>query len=202
MTDRIRPQPHGPASAPTAADLDARDPLAGFAAEFHKPPGMIYLDGNSLGLLCKPAEAALYEAVESWRTRAILGWTEGPDPWFEMSRKAARMLAPLLGADPADVMVGQSTTVNLHQLLATYYDPTGPAPRILIDEWCFPSDRYAVESHLRLRGRDPEKDLVVVPDRDICSRRRTFWPRWTRASGWPSCRRSSTGPASSSTCRA
>ena len=83
-----------------------------------------------------------------------------------MSRKASRLLAPLLGAEPADVMVGQSTTVNLHQLLATYYDPAGPAPRVLIDEWSFPSDRYAVESHLRLRGRDPATDLVVVPYRD------------------------------------
>jgi kynureninase len=150
----------------TAAELDARDPLAAFAAEFHKPPGTIYLDGNSLGLLCKPAEAALMEAVEAWRTRAILGWTEGPDPWFDMSRNASRLLAPLLGAQPADVLVGQSTTINLHQLLATYYDPTGPAPKILIDEWCFPSDRYAIESHLRLRGRDPTTDLVVVSYRD------------------------------------
>jgi kynureninase len=43
-----------------AADLDARDLLAGFAAEFAKPPGQIYLDGNSLGLLCKPAEAGMH----------------------------------------------------------------------------------------------------------------------------------------------
>jgi kynureninase len=149
-----------------AAELDARDPLAEFAAEFDKPPGQIYLDGNSLGLLCKPAETALREAVESWRSRVILGWTDGPEPWFDMSRKAGGLLAPILGAEPEDVMVGQSTTVNLHQLLATYYDPLGPRPRILIDEWCFPSDRYAVESHLRLRGRDPQRDLVVVPSRD------------------------------------
>jgi len=145
-----------------AADLDARDSLAEFAAEFDKPAGQIYLDGNSLGLLCKPAESTLRNAIESWRSRAILGWTEGSDPWFDISRQAARLLAPILGAEPDDVMVGQSTTVNLHQLLATYYDPTGPRPRILIDEWCFPSDRYAVESHLRLRGRDPQRDLVVV----------------------------------------
>ena len=150
----------------TAAELDEQDPLAAFAAEFHKPPGTIYLDGNSLGLLCKPAEAALHEAVESWRTQGILGWTEGPDPWFEMSRKVSRLLAPLLGADPADVMVGQSTTVNLHQLLATYYDPDGPAPKVLIDEWAFSSDRYAVESHLRLRGRNPATNLVVVSHRE------------------------------------
>src|SRR5947209_8833240 len=150
---------------PTAAELDAADPLAPFAAEFHKPADTIYLDGNSLGLLCKPAEAALMEAVEAWRTRAILGWTEGPDPWFDMARKAAWRLAMLLGAPAEDVMVGQSTTVNLHQLLATYYDPTGLAPRILTDEWCFPSDRYAIESHLRMRGGDPASDLVVVPYR-------------------------------------
>jgi kynureninase len=150
---------------PTAAELDAADPLAPFVAEFHKPPDAIYLDGNSLGLLCKPAEAALMEALEAWRTRAILGWTEGPEAWFEMSRKAARRLAPLLGAPAEDVMVGQSTTVNLHQLLATFYDPAGFAPKVLIDEWCFPSDRYAIESHLRLRGREPADDLVVVPCR-------------------------------------
>jgi kynureninase len=149
----------------TAAELDAADVLAPFAAEFYKPPDTIYLDGNSLGLLCKPAEAAVTEALEAWRTRAILGWTDGPNPWFDMSRNAARLLAPLLGALAEDVMVGQSTTVNLHQLLATFYDPTGPAPRILIDEWCFPSDRYAIESHLRMRGGDPASDLVVVPNR-------------------------------------
>jgi len=71
------------------AELDAADPLAGFATEFYKPAGQIYLDGNSLGLLCRPAEAALAEALESWRSRAILGWTAGPEPWFEMSRRAA-----------------------------------------------------------------------------------------------------------------
>jgi kynureninase len=152
-------------SLANTAELDAQDPLASFADEFFKPSGTIYLDGNSLGLLCKPAEAALKEAVESWRSRAILGWTDGPEPWFEMSRKASRMMATILGAEAADVMVGQSTTVNLHQLLATYYDANGPYPKILIDEWSFPSDRYAVESHLQLRGRDPAADLVVVPHR-------------------------------------
>src|SRR5262249_37806089 len=111
-------------------------------------------------------EEALHEALEAWRQRAILGWTEGPGPWFDMSRRAAALLAPILGADAADVMVGQSTTINLHQLLATFYDANGPRPRILIDEHCFPTDRYAVESHLRLRGRDPVRNLVAVPSPD------------------------------------
>src|SRR5205085_8188818 len=121
---------------------------------------------NSLGLLCRPAEASLHEAVAAWRALAIRGWTEGPEPWFALSRKAAGLLAAILGAGPDDVMVGQSTTVNLHQLLATFYDPTGPRPRILIDAQSFPTDRYAVDSHLRLRGRDPARDLVTVECRD------------------------------------
>src|SRR6516164_4511772 len=110
---------------PPADELDARDELAAFAREFAKPPGLVYLDGNSLGLLCRPAEEALHAAVEAWRERAVLGWTEGPEPWFGLSRRVAGLLAPVLGAEPDDVMVGQSTTVNLHQLLATYYDPNG-----------------------------------------------------------------------------
>src|SRR5580765_3326585 len=104
----------------TATDLDARDALAPLIKAFAKPPGTIYLDGNSLGLLCRPAADALQRAVDTWRERAILGWTEGAEPWFDMSRRAAALLAPILGADAADVMVGQSTTVNLHQLLATF----------------------------------------------------------------------------------
>jgi kynureninase len=158
--------PRAAQTTPTADDLDARDPLASFAAEFAKPANSIYLDGNSLGLLCRPAEEKLRQALEAWRLRAVLGWTEGPEPWFDMSRQAAALLAPILGADAADLMVGQSTTVNLHQLLATFYDPHGPRPRILIDEHSFPTDRYAIESHLRLRGRNPDRDLVVVPSPD------------------------------------
>ena len=149
-----------------ARELDSCDALAPFAAEFAKPEGQIYLDGNSLGLLGRSAELALQTAIDSWRQHAILGWTEGDDSWFGMARQAAALLAPILGASPEDVMVGQSTTVNLHQALATFYDPAGSRPKILIDSLSFPSDRYAVESHLRLRGRNPVDDLVVVASED------------------------------------
>lgn len=146
----------------TAAVLDARDALAGLAMEFAKPPNRIYLDGNSLGLLCRPAEAALRGALDAWREHAIQGWTAGPDPWFDLPRRVAQLLAPLLGAEAGDVMVGQSTTVNLHQLFATHYDPNSSRPRVLIDIHSFPTDRYAVASHLALRGRDPVRNLIVV----------------------------------------
>ncbi len=146
----------------TAAELDAADELAEFAREFARPPGVAYLDGNSLGLMCHAAERGLMRAVEAWRTRAVQGWTDGPDPWFGLSRRAAGLLAPLLGADPDDVMVGQSTTINLHQLLATFHGP-GTRPKVVIDATHFPSDRYAVDSHLRGRGLDPVAEVVLVP---------------------------------------
>lgn len=147
----------------TATQLDAADELAGFAAEFAKPPG-VYMDGNSLGLLCRAADASLQAAIETWRALGIRGWTEGLEPWFGMARAASARLAPLLGCEPADVMVGGSTTVNLHQLLSTFCDPHRG---VLIDGTHFPSDRYAVDSFLRAHGRDPTRDLLVDgPDPD------------------------------------
>jgi kynureninase len=143
---------------PTAADLDAADELAGFADEFAKPPG-VYMDGNSLGLMCHAADASLREAIEAWRTLGIRGWTEGDSPWFGMSRKASALLAPLLGCEPDDVMVGNSTTVNLHQILATFWNPQWG--KILLDETHFPTDRYAVESFLRSQDRDPADEIVI-----------------------------------------
>jgi kynureninase len=143
----------------TPAQLDAIDELARFAAEYIKPPG-IYLDGNSLGLMCHAAEASLRDAVVAWRTLAIRGWTEGAEPWFGMARAVSAWLAPLLGCEPDDVMVGNSTTVNLHQILATFW--TTERPKILIDETHFPTDRYAVESFLRGKGRSRDH-LLVIP---------------------------------------
>ena len=143
----------------TAAQFDAADDLAGFAAEFAKPPG-VYLDGNSLGLMGRAAESSLRDAIEAWRALGIGGWTGGPAPWFGLARQASARLAPILGCEPDDVMVGNSTTGNLHQLLATF---AGAAcQEIVIDATHFPSDRYAVESHIRSTGRRPEAVLSVV----------------------------------------
>ena len=75
----------------------------------------------------------------------------------------AALLAPLLGADPDDVMVGQSTTANLHQLLATFADPAGG---VLVDATAFPSDRYAARSFLRAEPAlvHPGPDRLLTTD--------------------------------------
>jgi kynureninase len=96
----------------------------------------------------------------------IGGWLNGDPPWFAQVEQAALLLAPLVGARPDEVTLGASTTVNLHQLLATLYRPAGNRTRILMDGLAFPTDRYAVASQFRLRGRNPQAEVTFVPPRD------------------------------------
>lgn len=146
--------------------LDQADPLARFRAEFHLPPGRIYLDGNSLGLLSRRAEAHLRRVLDEWRTLGISGWTDATPPWITLSETIAARLAPLLGAAPDEVAVTGSTTANLHQLLATLFDPAAPRRIIVADELNFPSDLHALQSHLRQRGLDPAQHLRLVRSHD------------------------------------
>ena len=147
-------------------DRDGRDPLARFRSEFHLPSGRIYLDGNSLGPLSRRSEASTLRVLEAWKVRGIGGWLEGDPAWFTLAETLGASLASLVGAQADEVVVANSTTVNLHQLLATLYQPSGSRTKILADALSFPSDLYAIQSHLRLRGLDPSDHLVLVPTED------------------------------------
>ena len=83
-----------------------------------------------------------------------------------MAEELGASMARLVGAEADEVVVTGSTTINLHQCLATLFRPGGRRSKVLIDALSFPSDRYAVESHLRLRGLDPSDHLVVVASED------------------------------------
>lgn len=150
----------------TAEKLDGADELARFREEFYLGKGRIYLDGNSLGLLSQRAEQSLLSVLDSWREYGIEGWTEGVHPWFHLSEELGKKGAPLVGAKPEEVIVTGSTTVNLHQLLASFYRPEGKRRKILADALTFPSDIYAMQSQLRLHGLDPEQHLIRVEGRD------------------------------------
>lgn len=146
--------------------MDQADPLTRFRAEFHLPPGQVYLDGNSLGLLSRRAEAHLQRVIGEWRTLGINGWTDASPPWVTLSETIAAQLAPLVGAAPDEVAVTGSTTTDLHQLLATLFEPAGARQVIVADELNFPSDLHALQSHLRQRGLDPAKHLRLVRSHD------------------------------------
>jgi kynureninase len=153
----------------TGADAlarDAADPLGSFRDRFYLPPETIYLDGNSLGLLSRDAEAAVLAALEEWKTRGIDGWLRADPPWFTTGEHLGALVAELVGAAPDETIVTGTTTVNLHALVATFYQPKGDRRKIVATVLDFPSDVYALQSQIRLKGGDPETDLILVPSRD------------------------------------
>jgi kynureninase len=148
-----------------ATARDNSDTLRKFRERFYIPQNRIYLDGNSLGLMSRDAEQATLQLLDQWRELAVEGWTEAQPDWYTLPERISELLAPLVGASPESVIVTGSTTVNLHQLLATLYQPAERSA-ILTDDLAFPSDVYAIESHLRLRGIEPSAYLRKIPSRD------------------------------------
>jgi kynureninase len=163
-------QAEGSGGGRDAADLDAADPLATFRSRFVLPRTaagrpVAYLAGNSLGAQPSTARAAVEAVIDRWATDAVDGWFAPDRPWADMERDLAGPTARIVGARPHEVTTANTLTVNLHLLMAAGYRPQGARTAILIDAPSFPSDRYAVESHLRHRGLDPARDLLVVRPR-------------------------------------
>ena len=148
-----------------AARRDDADPLAHLADRFYDPDDGYYMDGNSLGLLSEDAESALDDAVGEWRDLAIRGWTDGDPPWFRYGERLGDRLAPLVGANPEEVVVANSTTVNIHTLVGTFYERAAGS-KIVVNELDFPTDHYAIRAQLRQHGADPDEALTVVESRD------------------------------------
>jgi kynureninase len=142
--------------------LDLLDPLAEYRDQFDLPPGKVYFDGNSLGLLCRSAEQAVLETLHDWKTLAIEGWTAEPADWFHLTERIAAQLGRIVQAPADSITLTGSTTLHLHQVLATLYRRDDSRPAILIDSSAFPTDRYAVASFLRAQGLDPAQHLREV----------------------------------------
>jgi len=149
-----------------ALALDASDPLAPFRRRFFIPEDTVYLDGNSLGLMCRESRRSLQGTIDAWRDLGIAGWLEADPPWFTYAENLGEMVAPLVGAEPAEVVATGTTTVNIHALVAGLYRPRGRRTRILADTLNFSSDIYALQGQLALRGMDPKRHLVLVPSSD------------------------------------
>lgn len=149
-----------------AHKLDSEDPLARFRERFYIPEGTVYMDGNSLGLLSKDSENSVFRILKEWKTLAIRGWLEARRPWFYLAEVLGAMCAKLVGAEPEEVVATGATTVNIHSLVNTFYQPNGRKKKILADELNFPTDIYALRSVLRLRGLNPSENLILVPSAD------------------------------------
>ena len=146
-----------------AARLDAALPPLVPRDRWQIPPGTLYLDGNSLGPSSIPAQDAVRAALGRWATAGVLGWSDGDAAWFDLAERVAARLAPLVGAHAGEVVVGGTTTQQLHQLLGTFYRPTASRFRLLIEQGAFPTDRHAVDSQVALHGLDPGWAVTELP---------------------------------------
>ncbi|MFO7827151.1 MAG: kynureninase [Bacteroidales bacterium] len=149
-----------------AVDLDTNDQLSKFRNRFYIPDDTIYFDGNSLGLLSKDAEDSLSRVLNEWKTKAIGGWLKGQRPWFYFAEEIGEMASKIVGAKPKELVLTGTTTVNIHALISTFYQPKGIKTKILADELNFPSDIYALEGQLKLKGYNPDEHLLLVPSDD------------------------------------
>ena len=149
-----------------AKDLDKNDKMRKFRDRFYIKEDEIYMDGNSLGMCSKEAEQALLDMLNIWKTENINMWSIENAKYLNYSSYLAEKMAFLVKAKPEEIAVVGSTTMNIHQAVATFYKPTKDRYKILVDDLNFPTDRYAVDSQIRLKGLKVEDALKVVKSRD------------------------------------
>ena len=135
--------------------LDAADPLAPMRAHFELPDGVIYLDGNSLGALPKATAPWLAEVIaQEWGRDLIRSWNSAG--WVTLAQRLGDRIAPLIGAGAGEVLVGDSTSVNLFKVLSAALALAMPgAPRrtrIVSERSNFPTDLYIAETLARSHG--------------------------------------------------
>lgn len=170
LADAIAAGATGAAAETAARALDAADPLAAFRDRFHIPAGpdgrpAIYLAGQSLGLQPRTVRRAVEAELDAWARLGVEGHFRPDGAWVGADRALRAPMARLVGAREDEVAIGNTLTVNLHLLLASFYRPTGDRTVVLIDGPAFPSDRYAVESHVASRGLDPAAHVSIVGPR-------------------------------------
>lgn len=134
-----------------ARALDAADPIAPFRARFHIPEGVIYLDGNSLGAMPLAATARLAHVAEKeWADGLIRSWNNAD--WIRLPISVGDRIAPLVGAGPGEIAVGDSTSINLFKCLAAALK-LRPERRVILAEGDnFPTDNYMAEGLAELLG--------------------------------------------------
>ncbi|MBC7654063.1 MAG: kynureninase, partial [Oligoflexus sp.] len=149
-----------------AQKLDKQDKLAFFRNEFLIPQKdgeqLIYFCGNSLGLQPKSASVELTKQLDVWQNHAVEGWFNGEKNWLNYHDEIKELLAPILGAKASEVTCMNSLTINIHLLLTSFYQPKGKKYKILMEGGAFPSDQYAIESHVKTRGFNYQDAVIEV----------------------------------------
>ncbi|KAI0408545.1 kynureninase 1 [Xylaria palmicola] len=176
-TSRPRPTSTGRHSRPAVRQLPLRGRLEQVAklfvdrssdAHVDETTPCTYLCGNSLGVQPKRTATRIQQYLATWATQAVQGHfkplEDSPLPtWLDADHRAAKMMAPVVGAEETEVAVMQTLTANLHLLMSAFYrpDPNG-RHKVILESKAFPSDHFAVLSQIRHHGLSPETSMVTI----------------------------------------
>jgi kynureninase len=157
-----------------ARSLDAADPLAHCRARFVLPAGVVYLDGNSLGALSRPVPERLRRAIEvEWGQGLIRSWNDAD--WYPAPERVATKIAPLIGAAADQVIVADSTTVNLFKVLTAAMEASPGRRVVLCERDNFPTDSYLAHEAAKRYGRtvrtvdqDSIETAITEAGDDLC----------------------------------
>jgi kynureninase len=147
------------------ATLDAADPLAAWRERFALPEGVIYLDGNSLGPLPTATEALIQDVVRrQWGEDLITSWNK--HGWVDLPQRLGAKIARLIGAKPHEVIVADSTSVNLFKLLAAALGLRPDRHVVVSERGNFPTDLYVAQGLQDLLGERMTLRLVSSEELD------------------------------------
>jgi kynureninase len=142
-----------------ARRLDETDPLAAKRDLFSIPEGVLYLDGNSLGVLPAAVPAHVQEVVtKQWGTSLIRAWND--HDWIDLPQRVGDKIAPIVGAAPGTVTACDNTSVNVFKVLAAALALRPDRKVILSDNGNFPTDLYMAQGLRDLLGRGHELKIV------------------------------------------
>lgn len=152
-----------PLNRAQCAARDAADPLRECRGRFDMPPGLVYLDGNSLGMVPKTVPDRVMRTVaDEWGKSLISSWNV--HGWAELQRKTGDRIARLVGAPPGSIVAGDTISINLFKVLGAALRLRPDRNVILTDDGNFPSDLYVAQGMRDFVGRGIELRIVAPED--------------------------------------
>lgn len=152
-----------------ALAMDQSDPLRSFRDKFlipeHDGIQCSYFLGNSLGLQPRSANTAIQEILQQWQDHGVEGFFEGEKPWLNYHDQLTPLLANVVGAKPAELVIMNQLSVNLHLMMVSFYRPQGKKVKIICEAKAFPSDQYIFETQVKHHGLDPVTCIIEVGPR-------------------------------------
>jgi len=147
--------------------LDSSDPLYALRREFSIPTDdsgttALYFCGHSLGAMPTAARAIVNQELDDWSTLGVRGHVTARRPWITYADALRNDLAHLVGAELHEVVLMNSLTINLHLMLASFFQPRRDRNLIVMEAGAFSSDRHAVVSQLQWHGFDPDRHLIEL----------------------------------------